>query len=110
MEHKRKVEKIDNYSKYVKEMYWPKVSSKKQQELESLKIKNLKYNRRSVERSPEQLMKKGSVPESGYERPWRAAITKEGRQVSSSNVIDVSNRGMPKFGGADSSFKTLSPD
>lgn len=42
LENKRKVEKIENYSKYVKEMYWPKVSAKKQQELESLKLKNMK--------------------------------------------------------------------
>ncbi len=53
MANKKKVEKIENYSKYVKEMYWPKVSAKKQQELESLKLKNMKNIRRSVERSKE---------------------------------------------------------
>jgi hypothetical protein len=31
---KRKLEKIDNYAKYVKEMYFPKVSVKKVLELE----------------------------------------------------------------------------
>jgi hypothetical protein len=31
---KKRTEKIDSYAKYVKEMYWPKVSLKKQIELE----------------------------------------------------------------------------
>ena len=31
---KRKLEKVENYAKYVKEMYWPKVSQKKQVEVE----------------------------------------------------------------------------
>ena len=30
---KKLVEKVGNYAKYVKEMYWPKVSDKKRQEL-----------------------------------------------------------------------------
>ena len=30
-------EKKSNYAKYVKEMYWPKVSARKQLELESIK-------------------------------------------------------------------------
>lgn len=34
---KEKREKIDNYAKYVREMYWPKVSVKKQLELEHVK-------------------------------------------------------------------------
>jgi len=38
---KEKREKVDNYSKYVKEMYWPKVSVKKQLEMEHI-IKTLK--------------------------------------------------------------------
>jgi len=33
---KEKKMKIDNYSKYVKEMYWPKVSVKKQLEMEHI--------------------------------------------------------------------------
>jgi hypothetical protein len=33
--------KVDNYAKYVKEMYWPEVSKKKQQELEDMKAQNL---------------------------------------------------------------------
>lgn len=37
-EEKRKIqEKIGNYAKYVKEMYWPKVSDTKRQELQVLK-------------------------------------------------------------------------
>jgi len=31
--------KQDSYGKYVKEMYWPKVSEAKQQELQNLKHK-----------------------------------------------------------------------
>jgi hypothetical protein len=38
---KEKREKVDNYAKYVREMYWPKVSVKKQLELEHIK-NNLK--------------------------------------------------------------------
>jgi len=34
---KEKKDKIDKYAKYVREMYWPKVSVKKQLELEHLK-------------------------------------------------------------------------
>ena len=36
--------KVDSYAKYVKEMYWPKVSSKKRLEIAELKenLKNLK--------------------------------------------------------------------
>ena len=39
------VEQRNNYSNYVKEMYWPKVSMKKQIELEQLKnsLKNIKF-------------------------------------------------------------------
>ena len=37
-EEKRKMqEKIGNYAKYVKEMYWPKVSDTKRNELQILK-------------------------------------------------------------------------
>lgn len=31
------VDKVGNYAKYVKEMYWPKVSDKKKHELEEIK-------------------------------------------------------------------------
>ena len=34
---KRIQEKVGNYAKYVKEMYWPKVSDAKRQELQLLK-------------------------------------------------------------------------
>lgn len=33
-EKKKKLEKVGNYAKYVKEMYWPKVSEKKRLELQ----------------------------------------------------------------------------
>ena len=36
-EQKLKAQKLDNYSKYVKEMYWPKLSPKKQLELEIIR-------------------------------------------------------------------------
>jgi len=37
-EEKRKLhDKLNNYSKYVKEMYWPKVSENKKAELEKMK-------------------------------------------------------------------------
>jgi hypothetical protein len=38
MEEKKKAaEKVGNYAKYVKEMYWPKVSLKKKMELQSIR-------------------------------------------------------------------------
>jgi hypothetical protein len=38
LEQRKKMQaKVDNYAKYVKEMYWPEVSKKKQQELEEMK-------------------------------------------------------------------------
>ena len=38
---------MDNYAKYVKEMYWPKVSEKKQLELEKVResIRNASVRR-----------------------------------------------------------------
>lgn len=34
---KKMIDKVDNYAKYVKEMYWPKVSEKKKHELDAIK-------------------------------------------------------------------------
>ena len=49
---KEKREKIDNYAKYVREMYWPKVSVKKQLELEhvknSLKVQPIRKSQESL--------------------------------------------------------------
>lgn len=39
---KENTEKVGNYAKYVKEMYWPKASVRKQLELEQLKV-NMKH-------------------------------------------------------------------
>lgn len=36
-QRKKQAEKVNNYAKYVKEMYWPKVSPRKQLELEQVK-------------------------------------------------------------------------
>lgn len=39
-EEKRKIqERVQNYSKYVKEMYWPKVSKTKQDELDEIRAR-----------------------------------------------------------------------
>jgi len=46
-------EQRDIYDKYVKEMHWPKVSEKKRQELESLKM-SLKTSPRK--KSPKSIM------------------------------------------------------
>ena len=45
------VEQRANYSNHVKEMYWPKVSLKKQNELEQLKhsLKNIKFMKKQAE-------------------------------------------------------------
>lgn len=47
---KEKRDKIDNYAKYVREMYWPNVSLKKQLELEHVKSTLHNQNiRKSIE-------------------------------------------------------------
>ncbi len=59
---KQKKEKIDNYGKYVREMYWPKVSVKKQLELEHIKStlktevlrKSLSKGRQSIDEDDEE--------------------------------------------------------
>ncbi len=39
-EERRKIqERVHNYSKYVKEMYWPKVSKNKAEEIEEIRQK-----------------------------------------------------------------------
>jgi len=43
-QQRERAEKVDSYSKFVKQMYWPKVSAKKQHELEILK-QNIAMNR-----------------------------------------------------------------
>ena len=66
--------KIDNYAKYVREMYWPKVSVKKQLELEHIKttLKHSSLRKRAVELEQEKALHKGEA----YEKPWRKAMSK----------------------------------
>lgn len=72
-----KVNKIDNYAKYVREMYWPKVSVKKQLELEHVKgtLKN-----RAIEKSIES--EEQGHKKVGYDKPWREAMAKNPRYDS----------------------------
>lgn len=44
-EKKQSVDKVGNYSKYVKEMYWPKISEQKRQELLLEEVKYSSPNR-----------------------------------------------------------------
>jgi hypothetical protein len=77
VEQKQKVKetrsKIDNYAKYVKEMYYPKVSVKKQLEMEHV-ISTLKHQsiRRSQDMDSEE---DNGLPKGDYERPWRDALS-----------------------------------
>lgn len=38
LERRKAAEKVNNYAKYVKEMYWPHVSDRKREEIEQLRI------------------------------------------------------------------------
>jgi hypothetical protein len=82
----------EKYQKKVKKEYWPKVSVKKQLELEALKEKAKGNVRRSVDRASVDssgVQKKNKVGQ--YERPWRGAISD--RQVtetqSNGKPIDI---------------------
>jgi hypothetical protein len=76
---KEKRDKIDNYAKYVREMYWPNVSLKKQLELEHVKgTLHHKGLRSSID---DELFDADGKPikkpnSGGYERPWRKAMKK----------------------------------
>lgn len=76
-------EKKENYAKYVKEMYWPKVSAKKQQELEynkrHIRHVSLRKSAHEVETPGKSGIKKSPIRNGSsivYDRPWRAAIGK----------------------------------
>ena len=60
--------KVENYAKYVKEMYWPKASVRKQLELEQLKI-NMKHQ-------PVRKSEQDASPEkkAGAYRGWRNSV------------------------------------
>ena len=74
---------MNNYGKYVKEMYWPKTSVKKQVELQLLQNE---LRSKQVRRSAMDLQSVGDEDGTtsgspkrrglGYERPWRKAISK----------------------------------
>ena len=83
--------KIDNYSKYVKEMYWPKVSVKKQLEMEHI-ITTL--NNQSIRRSAEDISVDPDERPGDYDRPWRAAMSsvRDDRHRSPMDSIKKSNR------------------
>jgi hypothetical protein len=87
-EQKVRLQKIGNYSKYVREMYWPKASTKKQLELEIIKntieTRSIRKTADSQLRSPNKgemgedlneidLMGSGKPSKKKvgeYERPW----------------------------------------
>lgn len=89
-----KANKIDNYAKYVREMYWPKVSVKKQLELEHVKgtLKN-----QAIRKEDEEQAKKAK-----YDKPWREAMVKNPRYDADGNLLrnNSSNAlGLPPYGG-----------
>ena len=83
---KDKRDKVDNYAKYVREMYMPAVSLKKQLELEHVKQTLHHPNlRKSIEESnlddDGNPKPKANAEPGKYERPWRAAMSKGTRSV-----------------------------
>lgn len=93
-EQKDRFDKAENYSKYVREMYWPKASSKKHLELEALKsnmhhqsiLKSADSLSRSPKRTPQSELPKKKPGE--YEKPWRLMMSKsplEGKAVTDSH-------------------------
>ena len=67
---KLKSEKTNNYSKYVREMYWPKASLKKQLEVQMQKEKLAEINKI---RNSINVAEKASAGINS-ERPWRQAM------------------------------------
>lgn len=63
-EQQVRLKKLDNYSKYVREMYWPKVSEKKQLELEI--IKNT-IETRSIRKTADSRLRSPKKGENGEE-------------------------------------------
>ena len=75
---RKKAEKVESYSKYVREMYWPKVSVKKQMELENLKESLKGYAVRHSAHELKTVDGAGADGASGGDRPWRAGIASGG--------------------------------
>lgn len=67
---KLKSEKTNNYSKYVREMYWPKASLKKQLEIQMQKEKLSEANKI---RNSINVVEKASAGVNS-ERPWRQGM------------------------------------
>ena len=78
-QRKDQKQKIDNYSKYVREMYWPKVSVKKQLELEHI-VTTLKNS--SIRKSAGDLEAVSEQHGDEYDRPWRLAMSSKREHAS----------------------------
>ena len=106
---KEKMDKRGNYAKYVREMYWPNVSLKKQLELEHVKSTLHNQNiRKSIEDYGEADDKggKSSKDVGVYERPWRAAMARGPRSIDpNSSEFDR----LPPFNQGSQSGVLLSP-
>jgi hypothetical protein len=85
-EKKKLIDKVGNYAKYVKEMYWPKVSEAKKTELEMLK-----ENPRSqkVRRSVANLKSNGPV--SKLMPILGSARNKKGNPYNNSDTEEANN-------------------
>ena len=89
---KEKVDKINNYSRYVREIFWPKVSVKKQLELEHIKSNLKNQNIRRSAQDLQNLDENGNIQNSpkkrvgGYERPWRKAMSKNPLSLDTAGV------------------------
>jgi hypothetical protein len=83
MEQKKmeKKEKLDNYAKYVREMYWPKVSVKKQLELEHIRsnLRNQPLRKSMEDMPPENEDAANSRKHLNYDKPWRDRMSKKPR-------------------------------
>ena len=82
---KKQVEKIQNYGKYVKEMYWRKVSEKNQSEMAKLKEKALLAN---VSQTRLKQRKPSYAP---GDRPWKQDLINKSQSQAMlpSRKIDV---------------------
>ena len=106
---KEKRDKIDNYAKYVREMYWPKVSVKKQLELEhvknSLKVQPIRKSQESLHEDPvldengNEIVLANPKKHLNYERPWRDAMSKKpnkGSMDRNNSYASLQPKGLPR--------------
>ena len=89
---KEKRNKQSNYAKYVKEMYWPKVSVKKQLEMEHIitTLKHTSLKKKDDASGSEEEEAPEELPKGEYHKPWRDAMTDE-------QIAEVENRSSPRF-------------